>query len=325
MIKKRQLGRSGVQVSAMGMGCWAIGGPWTFEGYQAGWGDADDQESIRAIHCALELGINFFDTAANYGCGRSERVLGRAVAGRRDKVVLATKFGYRVDEDERNVTHYGDPRSGDVVSHVRQDCHASLRRLNTDYIDLFQFHVGYYLPDKAAPVRDALEALVSEGKVRFYGWSTDDPAGARVFAEGAHCVTIQHRLNVIQDAPEMLAVCDEFKLGSVVRGLLGRGMLTGKYNFDSQFPENDQRHSERFREQWLTPLVSQLDKVRAVLTSGGRTLAQGALAWVWARNERTIPIPGTRTVAQAQENAQAMAFGPLSEDQMREIDALLGT
>jgi len=206
-MKPRTLGSSGVQISAMGMGCWAIGGPWLMRGQPAGWGDVDDDESIRAIHRALELGITFFDTAANYGCGHSEQILGRALAGRRSQVVIATKFGYQVDPETKQVGYYGDdPDSDLVVSHLRQDCEASLRQLGTDYIDLYQFHIGNYSPAKAAAVRDALEGLVAEGKIRFYGWSTDHPEGARVFAQGKHCVAIQHDLNVIKDAPQMLAV-----------------------------------------------------------------------------------------------------------------------
>src|SRR5512139_3303125 len=105
---KRILGRSGIEVSALGLGCWAIGGPWTLNGAQAGWGTIDDAEALRAIHQAIELGVNFFDTAANYGCGHSERLLGQAVKGRRHQVVIATKFGYRVDEAAKEVAPYGE-------------------------------------------------------------------------------------------------------------------------------------------------------------------------------------------------------------------------
>src|SRR5512137_2390843 len=116
---KRRLGRSNLEVSAMGLGCWAIGGPWTIDGEPAGWGQVDDAESIRAVHYALDAGINFFDTAANYGCGHSERILGQAVARRRDRVILATKFGYIIDEERRVVT-----RTEDVIPRVRQECEA---------------------------------------------------------------------------------------------------------------------------------------------------------------------------------------------------------
>jgi len=321
---KRKLGQSDIEVSAIGMGCWAIGGPWTIHGNQAGWGEVDDDESIRAIHAALDLGVNFFDTAANYGCGHSERVLGQAVSGRRDQVVLATKFGYMVDEETKRVEHYGDDLNSDqVVEYLRRDCEASLRRLNMDYIDLYQFHINNYSPAKAVAVRETLEALVAEGKIRFYGWSTDHPEAARVFAQGQHCVAIQHRLNVVMDAPEVLTVCDEFGLASINRGPLARGLLTGKYTIDSTFSENDLRYSDSFRKDWLAPTLEKLGAVRDILTSNGRTLAQGALAWIWGRNENTIPIPGIRTVAQAKENAGAMQFGPLSDDQMREIEVLL--
>jgi len=165
---KRRLGRSGVQVSAMGMGCWAIGGPWTIHGKQAGWGEADDDESIRAIRRALDIGITFFDTAANYGAGHSERILGQALADRRDEVLIATKFGYDVDEERRIVVLYDEAVDSDkVIEYVRRDCEASLRRLGIDCIDLFQFHVNNYPPEKAPQVRDALEDLVAAGKIRF--------------------------------------------------------------------------------------------------------------------------------------------------------------
>jgi aryl-alcohol dehydrogenase-like predicted oxidoreductase len=322
-MMQRPLGA--IQVSAMGMGCWAIGGPWTMRGNQAGWGDVDDDESIRAIHAALEQGITFFDTAANYGCGHSERVLGHALAGRRDQVVIATKFGYSVDEESRRVELYDDNVNSDqVVSRLRQDCEAGLRRLGIDRIDLYQFHINDYSPAKAPAVRDVLEELVAEGKIRFYGWSTDHAEGARVFAQGKHCVAIQHDLNVIKDAPEVLAVCEEFGLASINRSPLVRGAITGKYTADSQFQPNDLRHRDYFRQQWLGPALEKLDALREILTSGGRTLAQGALAWIWARSPRTIPIPGIRNAAQAAENAGAMHFGPLSGDQMKEIEQLLG-
>ncbi len=322
---KRELGRSHFEVSSIGMGCWAIGGPWTIHGKPAGWGEVDDRESIRAIHCALDQEVNFFDTAANYGCGHSEVILGQALAGRRELVTLATKFGYRVDADTKQVEFYDDDSNSDqVASNLRRDCEASLHRLNTDYIDLYQFHINNYSPAKAGAVRDALEQLVTEGKIRFYGWSTDHVESARVFAEGAHCVAIQHNLNVVTDAPALLALCDEFELASINRSPLARGILTGKYAADVQFPQNDVRSGDAFRAQSLIPALEKLELIREILTSNGRTLAQGALAWIWARNERTIPIPGIRTAEQAEENAGAMQFGPLRGEQMLQIDQLLG-
>jgi aryl-alcohol dehydrogenase-like predicted oxidoreductase len=322
---QRKLGRSGIEVSAMGFGAWAIGGPWTIFGSPAGWGEVDDDESVQAIHAALEAGITFFDTAANYGAGHSERILARALAGRRDEVVIATKFGYAVFEDERAVGAYdGDTKQSDVVSRLAADCEASLRRLNIDTIDLYQFHINEFPPERAGEVRDALEDLVKAGKIRAYAWSTDNPDGARVFAQGEHCTAVQHNMNVIHDSPAVLAVCDAFNLASINRGPLGMGLLTGKYTKDTTWATNDVRTGEWFQRDFLGPIMDNLPAIREVLTSSGRTLAQGALAWLWARSPHTIPIPGIRTVKQAQENAAAMDFGPLTADQMQAIESLLG-
>jgi aryl-alcohol dehydrogenase-like predicted oxidoreductase len=319
-VSQRTLGRSGIQVSPMGLGCWAIGGLWYWLDGPGGWGDIDDNESIRAIHAALDLGINFFDTAANYGTGHSERILGRALKGKRDKAIIATKFGFHVDEDAKRVTL----RTDDHLLHVRSECEASLRRLNTDVIDLYQLHVWDYPLEKVPAMLDLLESLVSEGKIRYYGWSTDSVEGARLFAEGKHCTAIQHDLNVILDAPEMLALCEELNLASVNRSALARGALSGKYTKDTVFPQNDVRNDEWSRDHFFTPTLDQLEALRGILTSNGRSLVQGALAWIWARSEKAIPIPGFKTVAQVQENAKAMEFGPLTAEQMKEIDTLLG-
>lgn len=317
---QRTLGRSGLQVSPMGLGCWAIGGTWYWLDGPGGWGDVDDNESIRAIQAALNLGINFFDTAANYGTGHSERILARALEGKRDKAVIATKFGFNVNEAEKRVTF----REDDHLLHVREECEASLRRLNTDVIDLYQLHVWDYPIQKVPAMIEILESLVSEGKIRYYGWSTDSVEGARLFADGPHCVSIQHDLNVILDAPEMLALCEELDLASVNRSALARGALSGKYSKDTVFPQNDVRNDEWSKERFFAPTLNQLDAIREILTSNGRSLVQGALAWIWARSEKTIPIPGFKTVAQAEENAKAMQLGPLTADQMREINVVLG-
>lgn len=318
---KRRLGRSNLEVSAMGLGCWAMGGTWTFDNEPDGWGQVDDAESIRAIHYALDTGINFFDTAANYGCGHSERVLGQAVADRRDKVILATKFGYVVDEKKCNVTE-----TEDVVNRIRQECETSLQHLKTDYIDLYQFHRGDYAPEKAVEVRDELETLVEEGKIRWYGWSTDNPESAKVFAQGVHCTAIQHDLLMGWDVPQMLKVCDKYNQASINRAPLGMGMMTGKFNRDTTFPEDDVRHwaGWNLRSDGSTQRLQRLEAVRKIFADAGevRTQAQIALAWIWTRSDRTIPIPGFRNLAQVKENIQAMEFGLLSKEQMKKIDEI---
>jgi len=315
----RKLGRSNIQVSAMGLGCWAIGGPFTNEhGKPVGWGQVNDGDSVRAIHRALDLGITFFDTADVYGCGHSERVLSQALAGKRDRVVLATKFGRVFDEQTRLVL--GNDASPE---HIRRACEASLRRLRTDHIDLYQFHLGSYDPAPAAEVRDTLEALVAEGRIRWYDWSTDDPHRARVFAQGAHCAAVQHRLNLFEDNPKMIELCDEFDLASINRGPLAMGLLTGKFSAESQLPQDDVRREWNLREGKLAQDLAKLQALRAVLTQDGRTLAQAALGWLWAHSRRTIPIPGCKTVQQVEENAGALRFGPLSDEQMKQVNDLL--
>jgi aryl-alcohol dehydrogenase-like predicted oxidoreductase len=317
---KRKLGRSGIEVSALGLGCWAIGGPWWWsDGRAMGWSKVDDAESIRAIHAGLDVGINLFDSAANYGAGHSERILGQALAGRRDKVVIATKFGHVIDEQTKIVTDDDDA----LLGNIRQDCEASLHRLGTDYIDIYQLHAGSYPAEKASAVRDVLEDLVAQGKIRAYGWSTDHVDRARVFAEGKHCASIQFSLSVFHDNPEMRTLCDEFDLGSINKKPLSSGILTGKFTPESTFPEDDFRRMLDFQEERYAKLLQQVGALREVLTSDGRTLAQGALAWIWARSERAVPIPGFKTVAQVEENAGAMEFGPLSQEQMQEVERIL--
>ena len=321
-ISTRKLGRSEIPVSAMGLGCWAIGGPWQWLDFPGGWGEVDDAESIRAIHTALNHGITFFDTAANYGTGHSEQILSKALAGKRKQAVIATKFGYAVDELNKRVTHFKDNRN--VIRDVSAACERSLRRLDTDYIDLFQLHVWDYPRDLAVEVREELENLVRAGKIRAYGWSTDSVELAKVFAEGEKCAAIQHDLNVILDAPEMLALCDRENLASVNRSPLARGALTGKYSRSTAFAGNDVRRDPWSMDHFFMPTLEKLEALRDILTAGGRTLTQGALTWVLTRSPLTVPIPGFRTEAQVLENARTLQLGLFSTDQMKEIDGLLG-
>jgi aryl-alcohol dehydrogenase-like predicted oxidoreductase len=321
-IPSRKLGRSGIEISPMGLGCWAIGGLWQWLGGPGGWGEVDDKESIGAIHAAIDHGINFFDTAANYGTGHSEEILGQALADKRNQAVIATKFGFLVDEANKTVTRFKNEPI-DVVANLPADCERSLRHLHTDYVDLYQLHIWDYPVEHAKTILEALEKLIQQGKIRTYGVSTDSVELASVFAEGQHCASIQHDLNVMMDAPEILDLCERQNLASVNRSPLARGALTGKYHKDATFAGNDVRHEQWSMDKFFGPTINKLGSLREILTSEGRTLTQGALAWIWARNGRTVPIPGFRNVAQVKENARAMEFGPLNEQQMKEIRSLL--
>ena len=325
MAPYRTLGRSGIQVSALGLGCAATGGQfYSAEGEPLAWVDVDDNESIRAIHAALDEGVTFFDTADMYGAGHSEEVLGEALKGRRDRVVIATKFGDVMDPVTRRAVGF-DARP----EFIRQSLEASLRRLNTDYVDLYQFHIWGHPPAEAIPVRETLEELTREGKIRGYAWSTDVLESLEVFAEGPNCIGIQHELNLFRCDAAILALCERENLASINRSPLAMGILTGKYGFGFNFAQNDVRSHTPYYVWFKDGRPSEehlqkLESVREILTSGGRTLAQGALAWIWGRSQRTIPIPGFKTVQQAQENARAMQFGPLAPEQMMEIEMLLG-
>ncbi|MFE4055417.1 aldo/keto reductase [Streptomyces sp. NPDC059096] len=296
-----------------------------------GWGAVDDDESIAAIRRALDLGITFFDTADVYGTGHSEHILGRALRGHRDEVVLATKWGNLFDEATR-VADGHDATPG----HARRALTASLRRLGTEYVDLYQLHISDGPLDAAAELRETCEELVREGLIRSYAWSTDDPERAAVFAGGEHCAAVQHTCNVLHDAPEMLELCAEHGLASVARSPLAMGLLARDPGAGADAETGWTRGAGDIRTvppAWLSwfgagglPVPEQAARVAAVrdlLTSGGRTLAQGALAWLWARSPHTVPIPGIRSVAQAEENAGALRYGPLGESEMKEIAALL--
>lgn len=320
---KRKLGKSGIEVSALGMGCWAIGGPWTWaqpgeEPFPAGWGKTDDSESIRAIHAGLDAGVNFFDTAANYGAGHSEVLLGQALKGRRDQVVIATKFGHIVNEQEKVV--FGDFTK--LLGNVRGDIENSLRRLQTDYVDVYQLHHGSYDAELGAEVREVLEDLVKEGKIRWYGWSTDLVDRAKVFAVGEHCTSIQFALNAINDNPEMRQLCADHDLAGINKDPLNRGILTGKFTTASTFPADDIRSRADFTEDRIVRRLQCVEALREVLTSGGRTMAQGALAYIWALDERMVPIPGFKSVEQVLDNAGAMGFGPLTSEELAQAQSI---
>lgn len=321
---KRTLGRAGIKVSALGLGCWAIGGPFIFNGMADGWGNVNDNESVNALHRAFDLGINFLDTADAYGVGHSEEVIGKAIAGKRNGIVIATKFGYFGNEATK--TLHGVNVATDYIERA---CDASLKRLNTDYIDVYLLHEWNLPISCVEPICNTLDKLVEKGKIRTYGWSTDLVDGAKLFAERANCSVIEHNLNIFGDAPQLVEFCENNNLASINRSPLAMGFLSGKFNTDSLLSRDDVRgagHSwiPYFKDAKPVPeFLKMLDSVKEILTSNGRTLAQGALAWIWGKSGHTIPIPGFKTIKQVEENAKALDFGPLPQEQMDEIDQIL--
>ncbi|MHA2423920.1 MAG: aldo/keto reductase [Candidatus Thorarchaeota archaeon] len=325
-MKKRILGKSGIKVSAMGMGCWGIGGAFLHpEHGPIAYGLVEDEESIKTVQLAVDMGITLFDTANVYGCGRSERVLGEALKGRREDIVIATKFASTFDMNSGNPNIPCQATGSDTSAQgIKDACNASLERLQTDYIDLYQLHSGSLDLEQAPAVMESLEELVEEGKIRYYGWSTDSPERAALFAKGKHCASVQFRHNMTSHNYDMIEnVLDKFDIAGLVKGPLGYGVLTGKYKADSQVPEEHMFHGTKFNEGPYAIVRDTLEILKEVVTADGRTQAQAALGWIWAEHDSLIPIPGSKTQKQIQENASALKFGPLSKKQMHEVKKIV--
>jgi aryl-alcohol dehydrogenase-like predicted oxidoreductase len=314
------------RTSALGIGCWAIGGPWEFDGRPAGWGAVDDEVSIRMIHTAVDAGIRLLDTADVYGAGHSEVVIGEALrrlpATVRDEVIVTTKFGNRFDETTRvGTTQLVTP---DVV---RDACEGSLRRLGVEALDLAQLHGGADTQAAAEDVVATLEELVAEGKVRNFGTAVDSPTMIATFAKSPSAVSVQSQLNVFGHDPEVLAAAHDHDFAVLARTPLAMGLLTGKYDLTNRPGEDDVRRDTPwwtyFDDDAMADWLHRLNAVRDLLTVDGRTLTQGALAYLWSLHPTIIPLPGARTPDQAAEHAAAIAFGPLPVDTRQEVDALL--
>ena len=324
-MEKRKLGKSNIKVSPMGLGCFPIGGTFYHDGKVHSYGHVPEKDAIDAIEKGIELGITILDSADVYGCGRSEEIIGKALKGRREDFVIATKFGSVFDfksqdpkfpcrsTGEKNIT----------PEYIRKACDDSLKRLQTNYIDIYQLHWSS-LDDneKAQGVKNTLEELVDEGKILSYGWSTDSPRRAKIFADGKNCSSVQFTINLTRYNYELLKLLDEFNLGGLIRSPLGMGILTGKYNSNSDSPTNHYLSRVDFKDERMGYLFSKIEEAKSLLTNDGRTLAQGALGYIWAQHKNIVPIPGFRNSEQVEENAEAMVFGPLSNKIVTQIDEL---
>ncbi len=313
----------GRTVPALGVGTWAMGGPWTFDGAAAGWGEVDDDESVAALRAGFDAGVRLVDTADAYGCGNAERVVGRAFAEVRDEVVVVTKVGLVTDEGTR--TGAGSDLS---PVHVRAACEASLRRLGTDRVDVYLVHPGDTTAAQAEDVVEVFEDLVAQGKVLGYGSSALAPDVVATISRGPHAVALEGELNVLQRDPGVPDLAERNGLTLLARTPLAMGLLTGRYRRPDQLATDDVRRQTPywtyFRDGHMQDWLARLDSVRDVLTSDGRTLVQGALAYVWGASARAVPVPGARTVAQVREQAGALAHGPLRPEQVADVDRLVG-
>lgn len=315
---------NGRQVPRIGVGCWAIGGKTLAGSLSTYYGDVDDAQSIAGLRLADELGARLFDTAASYGGGHSEQLLG-TVFGDREDVVIVTKFGTPVDPQTRQ--HLG----GEVTpASIRASVERSRQNLRRDRLDLVLFHINEYPAENAGFVFDTLGQLRSEGRIAAFGWSTDNAVSARRFAGRDGFVAVENDFNVFDRAEAMMALVEERGLVSINRLPLAMGLLSGKYNQGERVGANDIRGEnvswmKFFKEGKANPdFVRRLEAIRELLAVDGRSLAQGALGWILARSSRALPVPGFKTREQIRDNLGALEKGPLPAATMAEIDRLLG-
>jgi aryl-alcohol dehydrogenase-like predicted oxidoreductase len=297
-----------LEVSAIGLGCM---------GMSEFYGAADEGEAIRTIHRALELGVTLLDTADMYGPFTNEQLVGRAIAGRRDEVVLATKFGNVRGEHGERLGIRGD------AEYVRAACDASLRRLGVDHIDLYYQH----RVDPKVPIEEtvgAMKELVEAGKVRYLGLSEAAPATIRR-AHAVHPITaLQTEYSLWSRDPEdeILPTVRELGIGYVAYSPLGRGFLTGRFRSPDDFPEDDFRRTHpRFIGENFQRNLQLVERVRSLAAEKGCTAAQLALAWVLAQGDDIVPIPGTTRVPNLEQNVGALSVS-LTEKELRELDEI---
>ncbi|GLQ58115.1 aldo/keto reductase [Devosia nitrariae] len=316
---------NGRTVPRIGIGTWAAGGGviWAGSNEATVYGDVDDERSKSAITLAYDLGCRVFDTAAAYGAGNAELLLGEALAGKDDAVIIS-KCGYYGDPTTRRMAPEDASPAG-----IRHCVEQSRKRLKRDRIDLMLLHINEYPIDKAGAAFDTLGHLRNEGKIGAFGWSTDHPERLAAFVGRRGFVAVENDYNIFDRADEVMAIAEREKLVSLSRLPLAMGLLTGKYSGGRKVGADDVRATEQpwmkfFKGGAANPdFTRRLEAVRDLLTTGGRTLAQGALGWILAKSPAALPLPGFTRPDQVRDNLGALEKGPLPAAVMAEIDAVL--
>ncbi|MCA1950798.1 MAG: aldo/keto reductase [Treponema sp.] len=308
-MKYRDLGKTGIKVSEIGMGLWAAGGD--------AWGKTEDQEVLRAIDYALDQGVTFFDTADVYGSGHSEELLGKAMAGRRDKFIVATKIGWRDFDGEKGRSAYTK------VDKFIAGVESNLKRLNTDYIDVLQSHIDFRDPTMEIFL-EGFQRLKEAGKIRAYGVSTSNFEYLKAFNHDGKANTLQIDYSILNrtSEAEILPYCRAQGLGVIIRGAIAMGILAGKFTADTRFGEGDFRRRWHENPEEYKVFLKDLETVQALrsLERPDRNLATLALQFVLANPAVSTVIPGIKTVAQMEANLKASRLPPLSAEELAAID-----
>jgi aryl-alcohol dehydrogenase-like predicted oxidoreductase len=313
-VQKRKLGFTDLKLTTVGLGTWAMGGPWEF-----GWGPQDDNEAIAAVLEALDLGINWIDTAPIYGCGHSEELLGKALKQTKTRPIVATKCSLLWNERREKVSCL-KPES------IRRECEASLKRLGIDVIDLYQMH----WPQPQEDIEQAWEAmarLAEEGKVRYIGVSNFNVEQLKRIREIAPIASLQPPYSMLhrEVEDELLGYCAESNIGVITYSPMERGLLTGKFNrrhLAALALDDHRRKDPDFQQPRFTATLQLVDELRPIAQRDGITLAQLAISWVLRRSEVAAAIVGARRPGQIEETAKA-ADSKLAEEDIEQIEQLL--
>lgn len=320
---------NGKTVPRMGIGTWVMGGEQFADGMPLGWSNVDDTTSVRTLHTAFDRGVRIIDTSNQYGGGHAEEVIARGIAEStlsRDDLVICTKAGMVCDPVSGDLTGTTDDKA-----EITASIEGSLRRLKTDHLDLVKFHLNRHPVEQSDGVFEAFSDAYKAGKIGGFGWSNDNLEGALAFADLDGYVAVQHDLNLFSPADDVLRGLEARDLWAFNRQPLAMGLLSGKYTVDS--PKADANDVRTSGMSWLryftadgaptTELVEAVDKVRALLTQDGRTVAQGALAWCLTQSDRAIPLPGCRTPEQAADNFGVLELPAMEHATVSEIGKLI--